>query len=78
MTRSNGIKLPTGHISDIIDDKWMLVEGDYQKLLKLSGADIFGGQGGPGGASEQLQRLFTQRWKMFNLRGAPSSGQREE
>jgi len=76
LTRSNGVKLPPGHISNIIDDKWMLVEGDYQKLLKLSGADIFGGQGS--GTSEQLQRMFTQRWKMFNLRGAPSSGQREE
>jgi len=75
LTRSNGVKLPTGHISDIIDEKWMLVEGDYQKLLKLSGADIFGGGNGPGGTSEQLQRMFTQRWKMFNLRGSPSAGQ---
>ena len=70
LTRSNAVMLPAGHISDVVDEKWMLVEGDYQKLLKMSGADMFGTAGG---ASERLQHLLTQRWKMFNFEGVPSS-----
>ena len=67
--RSNVTSLPPGRVSDIIDDKWMIVEGDFQKLLKLSGADYIGL-----GASERMQ-LVGQRWKLTELTpsGAPSS-----
>ncbi len=69
VTRSNMTTLPPGHISNIIDDKWMIVEGDFQKLLKLSGADYIGM-----GASERMQ-VVGQRWKLTELTssGAPSS-----
>jgi hypothetical protein len=71
LTRSNSILIPAGRVSDIIDERWMLVEGEYQKLLKMAGADIWGG--GAAGASERLQHLLAQRWKMLGLEGAPSS-----
>ena len=69
VTRSNATTLPPGHISNIIDDKWMIVEGDFQKLLKLSGADYIGL-----GASELMQ-VVGQRWKLTELTpsGAPTS-----
>jgi len=69
VTRSNMTTIPPGTISNIIDDKWMIVEGDFQKLLKLSGADYIGL-----GASELMQ-VVGQRWKLTELTtsGAPQS-----
>jgi hypothetical protein len=69
VTRSNVSSVPPGRISDVIDDKWMIVEGDFQKLLKLAGADYIGM-----GASERMQ-VVGQRWKLTELTpsGAPSS-----
>jgi len=69
VSRSNVTTLPPGKISDVIDDKWMIVEGDFQKLLKLSGADYIGL-----GASERMN-VLGQRWKLTELTpsGAPSS-----
>ena len=69
VTRSNATAIPPGRVSNVIDDKWMIVEGDFQKLLKLSGADYIGL-----GASELMQ-VVGQRWKLTELTpsGAPSS-----
>ena len=70
LTRSNMITLPPGKVSDVIDDKWMSVEGDFIKLLQLSGADRIGM-----GASELMQ-VVDQRWRLTELAGAgnaPSS-----
>lgn len=61
VSRSNATLLPPGRVSDVIDDKWMVVEGDFQKLLKLAGADYIGL-----GASE-LMHLLGQRWKLTEL-----------
>lgn len=69
ITRSNLIPVPSGKVSDVIDDKWMSVEGDFQKLLKLAGADRIGM-----GASELMQ-VVGERWKLAELTpsGAPTS-----
>lgn len=70
LARSNALTLPPGKVSDVIDDKWMSVEGDFIKLLKLSGADRIGM-----GASELMQ-VVDQRWRLTELAGAgnaPSS-----
>lgn len=69
VSRSNPTTLPPGHISNIIDDKWMIVEGDFQKLLKLAGADYIGL-----GSSERMH-VIGERWKLTELTpsGAPSS-----
>ena len=64
IARSNGTTLPPGRVSNVIDEKWMMVEGDYQKLLKMSGQDMFGTQGG---ASERLQQFLSHKWKMFEF-----------
>lgn len=70
LTRSNATTLPPGKVSDVIDDKWMSVEGDFIKLLQLCGADRVGM-----GASELMQ-VVDQRWRLTELAGAgnaPSS-----
>lgn len=70
LTRSNATTLPPGKVSDVVDDKWMSVEGDFIKLLQLCGADRIGV-----GASELMQ-VVDQRWRLTELAGAgnaPSS-----
>ena len=70
LTRTNVITLPPGKVSDIIDDQWMSVEGDFIKLLELSGANHIGL-----GASERMH-VLDQRWRLTELAGAgraPSS-----
>lgn len=63
LSRSNSTVVPPGKVSNVIDEKWMMVEGDYEKLLKMSGAEIFGKTG----SSEKLQHFLSQRWKMFEF-----------
>ncbi len=69
ITRSNITSVPSGRISNVVDDKWMIVERDFQKLLQLSGADYIGL-----GSSERMQ-VLGERWKLTELTnsGAPSS-----
>lgn len=69
VSRSNLVGVPPGQVSNLIDDKWMIVEGDFQKLLKLSGADYIGR------GSSELMQVVGQRWKLTELTpsGAPSS-----
>jgi len=70
LTRTNVTSLPPGKVSDIIDDQWMCVEGDFIKLLELSGAAHIGL-----GASERMH-VIDQRWRLTELAGAlraPSS-----
>lgn len=62
LTRSNKTTVPTGEVSNVIDEKWMMVEGDYEKILKMSGAEMFGT-----GASEKLQHILAQRWRAFEI-----------
>ena len=69
VSRSNPTSVPPGQVSSLIDDKWMVVEGDFQKLLKLSGADYIGR------GSSELMQVIGQRWKLTELTpsGSPSS-----
>lgn len=71
LSRSNATTIPPGKMSDVVDEKWMMVEGEYQKLVKMSGAEMFGKTG----SSEKLQHFLSQRWKMFefDISKAPSS-----
>ncbi len=66
LSRSNSTTTPSGKISDKIDEKWMMVEGEYEKLIKMSGVEKFG-NANLGGASERLQTILQQRWKMFGI-----------
>lgn len=68
VTRSNISSVPPGRISNVVDEKWMIVEGDFQKLLQLSGADYIGL-----GSSERMQ-VLGERWKLTELAGAGTPG----
>ncbi|WP_041691216.1 DUF4912 domain-containing protein [Elusimicrobium minutum] len=65
IARSNPVTVPSGRISDVIDEKWMVVEGDFQKMLAMSGAQYIGM-----GASE-LSHMISERLKY--LTSLPSS-----
>ena len=70
IARSNATATPPGRVSDILDERWMIVEGDFQKLLSMSGARYIGL-----GASERLQ-VMQESWKtILGPLGAPSSYQ---
>ncbi len=70
LARSNATATPTGRISDILDERWMVVEGDFQKLLTMSGARYIGL-----GASEKMQ-ILQEDWRaILGPLGAPSSYQ---
>ena len=56
---SNTVTLPTGRVSNAMDEKWMAVSGDFDKLLQLSGVEYIGK--GSGEAAKSL----AQRWKML-------------
>ncbi|MBN1383883.1 MAG: DUF4912 domain-containing protein [Elusimicrobia bacterium] len=62
---SNSIVMPTGRVSDVIDEQWMLIFEDYEKLLKLSGIDKIGA------GSLDMAKLLAKRWEFL---GAISSG----
>ncbi len=42
LARSNIITLPTGRISDISDEEWMMVKGDFEKLMRLVDTEKIG------------------------------------
>ncbi len=42
LARSNFITLPTGKISDVNDEEWMMVKGDFEKLMRLVGIEKIG------------------------------------
>lgn len=42
LARSNIITLPEGKISDISDEEWMMLKGDFEKLMKLAGIEKIG------------------------------------
>ncbi|WP_428896986.1 protein of unknown function (DUF4912) [Parelusimicrobium proximum] len=65
ITRSNPLALPPGRVSDRVDEQWLAVQGDFEKLLEVSGAKYIGL-----GASEMSQRL-ADKWR--DVLGAPSS-----
>jgi hypothetical protein len=53
-------------MSDLVDERWMLVGSDYKKLVKMSGAEEFGVRG-KGLSSKRMHNLLARRWKMFGL-----------
>lgn len=72
IARSNPTATPPGKISDVLDQRWMIVEDNFQKLLTMSGAGSIGL-----GASERLQILqdsWTAVLGQLNV-AAPSSFQ---
>lgn len=59
IVRTNTVNLPTGRISDVTDEKWMSVSGDFDKLLQLSGVEY------TGKVSGEVAKSLAQRWEML-------------
>ncbi|MBL0058949.1 MAG: DUF4912 domain-containing protein [Elusimicrobia bacterium] len=56
---SNTIRLPTGQISDQLDEKWGMLKADWERLFELSG----GGRLGAG--SLDIAKMLAQRWELL-------------
>ncbi|WP_424245404.1 hypothetical protein Dip510_000363 [Elusimicrobium posterum] len=57
IARSNNVIVAPGRVSEVVDEKWMTVEGNFEKLLAMSGAKYIGM-----GASE-LAQVLADRWR---------------
>ncbi|MFA7578306.1 MAG: DUF4912 domain-containing protein [Candidatus Muiribacteriota bacterium] len=55
IARSNRIKTPRAGVSDVIDEKWMMVEEHYSEILRMSGT------GSVGKASADIMGEITKR-----------------
>ena len=59
LVRTNTVKLPSGHVSGVTDEKWMAVTADFDKLLQLSGVEYIGKGSG------EVAKSLAQRWEML-------------
>lgn len=59
IVRSNTVTLPAGRVSGTMDEKWMAVSEDFDKLLQLSGVEHIGKGSG------EVARSLAQRWEML-------------
>lgn len=57
--KSNTVVLPPGRVSEVMDEKWMAVSGDFDKLLQLSGVEYIGKGSG------EVAKSLAQRWEML-------------
>jgi len=63
IVRSNKVKVPRDSVSDVIDERWMMVDEMYEKLFRLSGGHLIGL------GSEEIMKMISQR-----ISGELSSG----
>ncbi|MBK8870555.1 MAG: DUF4912 domain-containing protein [Elusimicrobia bacterium] len=56
---SNRIRLPAGQVSDITDERWGVLQADWERLFELSG----GGRLGAG--SLDVVKILAQRWELL-------------
>jgi len=59
LARTNTVGLPPGRVSDAVDEKWMSVSEDFEKLLELSGIQYIGRGSG------EIAKSLAQRWEML-------------
>ncbi|MBU2529864.1 MAG: DUF4912 domain-containing protein [Elusimicrobia bacterium] len=59
LVKTNTVKLPHGKVSEITDEKWMAISGDFEKLLQLSGVEYIGKGSG------EVAKSLAQRWEML-------------
>lgn len=59
IVKTNKVTLPKSGVSDIIDEKWMSVKEDFEKLLQISGVDYIGK------GSLDIAKSLAQRWEML-------------
>ena len=66
VSRSNAMVMPRHGVSDVTDEQWALLQLEFEKLLKISGA------GHIGQSSYDLVKLMRERWE--ELTKLPTSG----
>jgi len=59
IVRTNKVTLPKSGVSDIIDEKWMSVNQEFEKLLQISGVEYIGK------GSMDIAKSLAQRWEML-------------
>ncbi|OGR41864.1 MAG: hypothetical protein A2X35_11165 [Elusimicrobia bacterium GWA2_61_42] len=59
LVKTNTVNLPGGRVSDVTDEKWMAVSGDFDRLLQLSGVEYIGKGSG------EVAKSLAQRWEML-------------
>ncbi len=59
IVKTNKVSLPAGRVSNVTDEKWMSVSGDFEKLLQLSGIEYIGKGSG------EVAKSLAQRWEML-------------
>ena len=67
ITRSNVVTTPRDNVSDIIDEEWMVIESDFNRLYRLSGGGL------PGNSSAELIESLLKRLEREMGSGAVSS-----
>jgi hypothetical protein len=59
IVKTNSVTLPRSRVSEVIDEKWMAVSEDFDKLLQLSGVEYIGKGSG------EVAKSLAQRWEML-------------
>ncbi len=59
IVKTNKVSLPKAGVSDVIDEKWMIVNQEFEKLLEISGVDYIGK------GSAEIAKSLAQRWEML-------------
>jgi hypothetical protein len=79
VARTNSMTMPRHGVSNVTDEQWALLQLEFEKLLKISGA------GHIGQSSYDLVKLMRERWEELTklptsgvLGGASSSFKRDE
>jgi len=67
LARSNNVHTPRDRMSDVIDEEWLTVEEDFQKLYHLSGGMTYNRSSG------EITELLAKRWRFDISSGGVSS-----
>jgi len=59
IVKTNTVNLPAGRVSEVMDEKWMSVTPDFDKLLQISGVEYIGKGSG------EVAKSLAQRWEML-------------
>ena len=59
IVKTNPVTLPPGRVSDVMDENWMAVSEDFDRLLQLSGVEYIGKGSG------EVAKSLAQRWEML-------------
>lgn len=59
IVKTNKVSLPRAGVSDVIDERWMIVNQEFEKLLEISGVDYIGK------GSAEIAKSLAQRWEML-------------